>query len=109
VWTGAHDATLGDFLVAANGMTLYAFTKDSVGTTTCYGMCATNWPPYTHIVAEPLVSGAGVTGQVATITRADGSVQVTYNGMPLYFWANDKKSGDTTGQGKGGVWFVQKP
>jgi hypothetical protein len=46
------------------------------------------------------------TGTFATITRSDGIVQVTYNHMPLYYFSGDSKAGDTTGQGKNGVWFV---
>lgn len=105
----AHDATLGDYLVAANGMTLYRYTKDTVGVSNCSGTCAANWPPYTHTVAEPLVAGDGVTGILATLTRADGSQQITYKGMPLYFWKGDLKAGDTTGHGVNNVWFVVTP
>jgi predicted lipoprotein with Yx(FWY)xxD motif len=52
---------------------------------------------------------AGVGGVLGTIARTDGALQVTYNGAPLYYWKNDTKSGDTTGQNVGGVWFVVKP
>lgn len=109
VVTVATDATLGQHLVAANGMTLYMYTKDTSDVSNCSGACATNWPPYAPVTGEPLVPGDGVTGQLATITRADGTSQVTYNGKPLYFWKSDAKVGDTTGQNVGGVWFVVKP
>lgn len=104
-----RDANLGDYLVASNGMTLYMFTKDKVGTTTCYGACATNWPPYLHTVAEPLLPDVGVTGAITAITRVGGGDQISYKGIPLYFWKNDTKAGDTTGQNVGGVWFIVKP
>jgi len=52
---------------------------------------------------------ADLPGAIATTTRTDGSLQVTYNGMPLYYWASDQKPGDTTGQNVGGVWFVVNP
>ena len=107
--TVAHDAKLGDYLVATNGMTLYRYTKDTSGVSNCSGTCAVNWPPYAHATAEPLVAGEGITGTIATVARADGSAQITYNGVPLYFWKNDVKPGDTTGQNVGGVWFVVKP
>jgi len=52
------------------------------------------------------MAGTGVEGELATITREDGSLQVTYNGLPLYFWNEDGAPGDTTGQGVGDVWSV---
>lgn len=109
VVTIANNATLGDYLVASNGMTLYLSTKDTANVSNCSGACATNWPPYVQTTAEPLVTGAGVTGMLATITRADGGTQLTYNGIPLYFYVSDTKVGDTTGQNVGGYWFVVKP
>jgi predicted lipoprotein with Yx(FWY)xxD motif len=101
----------GSYLIAYNGMTLYTYGKDKTATSTCYGKCADNWPPYT-VGPEDNVQNVklGVTGnKVGTITRADGSMQVTYNGLPLYFYVGDKASGDTTGQNVGKVWFVVKP
>ena len=109
VVTVATSTKLGNFLVATNGMTLYMFTKDSTNTSTCIGACATNWPPYTVSTTEPLVSGDGVAGNLSTITRDDGSAQLTYNGMPLYFFKNDKAVGDVAGQGVNKVWYVVKP
>ena len=109
VVTLISDAKLGTILVAANGMTLYSYAKDTVDASNCSGTCAVNWPPYTPAIDEPLVAGAGIPGQLATITRTDGSTQFTYKGMPLYFWKNDTKPGDTTGQNVGGVWFIVKP
>lgn len=103
------DAKLGDYLVAANGMTLYLYTKDTAGVSNCSGECAVNWPPYVPAVGKPLVAANDITGALATITRADGSAQLTYKGIPLYFWKSDTKPGDTTGQNVGGVWFVVKP
>ena len=109
VLTVVSDAKLGDYLVAANGMALYLYTKDATGVSNCSGECAVNWPPYAPATNEPLVAANGVTGALATITRADGSAQLTYKGAPLYFWKSDTKPGDTTGQNVGGVWFVVKP
>jgi len=100
---------LGDYLVAANGYTLYTFTNDDAGVSNCVDQCATNWPPFTVGADEPFVAGAGVEGELATIERADGSFQVTYNDLPLYFWVNDTAPGETTGQGVGDVWFVAAP
>ncbi len=105
----ATDATLGSYITASNGMTLYLYTKDTAGVSNCYDACAVSWPPYSPSTLEALVTGAGINGQLSTITRKDGTTQLAYNGMPLYFWKNDKKVGDTTGQNVGGVWFVVKP
>lgn len=105
---GGND-TLGAFLTAANGMTLYMFTKDAPGVSNCYDQCATNWPPLTLAKNETPVAGRGVLGKLATTERKDGTLQVTYNDMPLYFWAKDAKVGDSTGQNVGEVWFVIKP
>jgi predicted lipoprotein with Yx(FWY)xxD motif len=105
----ATDATLGDYLVAANGMTLYLYTKDAANTSNCSGECLVKWPAYSSSSSGPFTVGAGVTGLVAAITRADGSLQLTYKGVPLYFWQGDIKPGDTTGQNVGEVWFVVKP
>lgn len=100
-----QNAALGTYLVDGNGMTLYIYTKDQAGTTTCYGGCATNWPPLLTNGAP--VAGSGVTASMLSTTqRTDGSTQVTYNGWPLYYFAADKAAGDTNGEGKGGVWFV---
>ena len=52
---------------------------------------------------------AGVPGEARTIDRADGKKQVTYNDIPLYYFAQDDEAGDTYGQGVGGIWFVVHP
>lgn len=102
-----QNIALGKFLVAANGMTLYLKKDDSPGKSTCSGACVLSWPPLT--TTGKLVAGEGVSGKVDTIKRADGKKQVTYNGMPLYFWTGDKKAGDTTGNGFKGIWSVVAP
>jgi predicted lipoprotein with Yx(FWY)xxD motif len=53
--------------------------------------------------------GTEVSGTISTISRADGITQITYNGVPLYFWKGDSKPGDKTGQNYNGLWFVVKP
>ncbi len=101
---------LGTYLIASNGMTLYLYTNDAPNVSNCSGQCAEKWPPYTVASLDVLANvQAGIPGTVGTITRADGSQQVTYKGQPLYFWINDHASGDTTGQGVGGVWYVVEP
>ncbi len=104
----ATDAKLGKILVDSKGMTLYAFTKDAPDKSTCSGGCLKAWPPL--VSADAPKAGAGVDASLlGTTTMADGSKIVTYNHMPLYFWASDTKAGDATGQGVGGVWFVISP
>ena len=95
----------GDSLAGANGMTLYVDTKEQNGTIACTGGCAQAWPP----LVGTATAGSGVTGSLGTITRPDGSVQVTYNGAPLYYYATDAAAGDATGQGVGGIWFIAAP
>jgi predicted lipoprotein with Yx(FWY)xxD motif len=106
---GVGSTSLGQVLVDASKMTLYLFAKDTPndGKSACYGQCATNWPPLTVTSVPPMPSGA--TGTLATITRDDGMMQLTYNGSPLYRYIADKAPGDTTGDGVGGVWSVAKP
>ncbi|MGA3030178.1 MAG: hypothetical protein ABSE58_05470 [Candidatus Limnocylindrales bacterium] len=101
-----NSAPLGAYLTGQNGMTLYVLTADTADTSTCSGSCATNWPPLSAASGATITGPSGATGAFATITRSDGSMQVTYNHMPLYYFAGDSAAGDTNGQGKNGVWFV---
>jgi predicted lipoprotein with Yx(FWY)xxD motif len=96
--------TFGEYLSASNGMTLYQYTKDATNVSNCTGGCATAWPPYTVSAAEALslTADPGIAGQIGTITRADGSLQVTYRGLPLYFFAGDAKPGDVKGEAVNG-------
>ena len=103
---GGNEA-LGEFLVGPDGMTLYIFTNDEPGVSKCSGGCLENWPPLT-VEGDDVAAGDGVTGELAVIEREDGSMQVTYDGQPLYYWANDGAPGDATGHEVGGVWFVAR-
>lgn len=103
-WT--QNDELGNILVGPNGMTVYTFSNDTDGTSACYDQCATNWPPLTVASADELLAGSGVTGELGVTERTDGTWQVTYNGMPLYYFASDAARGDATGQGRGDVWWV---
>jgi predicted lipoprotein with Yx(FWY)xxD motif len=95
--------SLGDVLVDGKGMTLYMFTADSAGTSSCDAACAQNWPPVIGTAAP----GTGLdAGDFGTTTRSDGSTQVTFHGMPLYLFAGDKAAGDVNGQGIGTKWYV---
>jgi predicted lipoprotein with Yx(FWY)xxD motif len=105
----SEDRTLGRFFTDANDMTLYVFTKDTPGVSNCYDKCATNWPPLLLKAGEQLVAPQGLGGKLGTTTRKDGSLQVTFNGAPLYHWFKDRVPGDTTGHLVGGVWFAVEP
>ena len=100
--------SLGEILVDADGLTLYILTSDSATQSTCGGGCASTWPPLT--VTGELLAGAGLDATlVGTISRSDGSTQVTYAGHPLYRYAPDDVPGDVRGQGRSGVWFALSP
>jgi predicted lipoprotein with Yx(FWY)xxD motif len=105
VATGA----MGSYITGEDGKTLYEFTPDSANTSTCTGQCATNWPAFTLDAGESVKAGDGVTGALTTFARADGTMQVAINGIPLYYFAKDTKAGDTGGQGISGKWFVASP
>jgi len=98
---------LGTILVDSYGMTLYTFKSDSPGKSSCYGGCAQNWPPL--IAGDHIVAAEGVRGLIDAIDRTDGTRQVTFNGMPLYYFVQDKAPGDAKGQGINNVWFVVNP
>ena len=100
---------VGSFLTGEGGKTLYIFTPDSKDTSTCLDACAAKWPPFIVAADDTLKGGTGVTGALATFARPDGKLQVTINGLPLYYFAADTKAGDTTGEGVGDKWFVATP
>jgi predicted lipoprotein with Yx(FWY)xxD motif len=95
----ATDAKLGKFLTGEDGKALYTFKPDSTDKSTCNGGCATVWPPLLVTAADTVKGGTGVTGKINTFKRDDGSIQVSYNGKPLYYFVSDTKAGEVTGQG----------
>lgn len=99
----------GQIVVADQGLSVYYFTKNTKdsGNSVCTGACLTSWPPVTSTTATPTVNG--VTGKVGTIPTADGKMQVTINGMPIYYYSKDQAAGDINGQGVGGVWYLVSP
>ena len=103
------DTTAGSSLAGEGGMTLYTKSDDTAATSTCIGGCATAWPPFTVDAGEEVTAGDGVTGTIGQITRDDGSLQVTYNGHPLYYYGGDANPGDSTGEGLGGIWHIADP
>jgi predicted lipoprotein with Yx(FWY)xxD motif len=89
-------------LTDAKGMTLYTFDKDKDGQSACYDDCAAKWPPYLG------KEGDSMAEDWALVSRTDGTMQWTYDGKPVYFFAGDAKAGDMAGEGMGGVWHVIK-
>lgn len=89
-------------LTGANGMTLYTFDKDTKGDgkSVCNDDCAAKWPP---LAAD---DAAKTEGDFTLVKRDDGSSMWAYKGWPLYYWYEDTKAGDTTGDGVGGVWHL---
>src|SRR5437660_155536 len=103
----ASTSDLGTVLTDPAGMSLYMYTKDEPSLSNCYDQCATAWPP---LLTESNPTGPDtIAAGLGSTMRNDGALQVTYNGMPLYYWQKDQTPGDTTGQNVGGVWFVINP
>lgn len=107
---------MGPVLENAAGLTLYAFSADSASTIVCQTTCTPIWPPLVVAAGAKPVGGSGVTGTLGTVTRPDGSHQVTYNGLLLYSYAGDGSPGQTKGQGiveqygsAKGTWSVVTP
>jgi predicted lipoprotein with Yx(FWY)xxD motif len=103
----ANNSNLGQILVTTDGMTLHSFEIDTPKTSNCSDLCARYWPPYTAS-AQP-TAGPEITGELGTITRSDGALQVTYDCKPLYTYFGDKNPGDVNGDGLnewGGIWHV---
>jgi predicted lipoprotein with Yx(FWY)xxD motif len=121
--TSTSAATTGVAVVSKHGkpgvilaagpkkLTVYLFEGDGASSSSCSGECAGVWPPVTSAGAP--VAGAGVVAaHLGTITRPDGTKQVTYNGHPLYFYSKDGDSGDAYGQAIksfGASWYVIAP
>ncbi len=94
----APAGALGSILVDSQGKTLYRFSADHRNASTCSGVCAQAWPPLVVPPGTSPTTGSGVKGTLGTLTRADGTVQVTVDGWPLYTFAADTAAGQTKGQ-----------
>lgn len=98
---------IGQVVTGPDGKTLYMFAKDTAEKSACNDECATNWPPLTVPSGQQAVAGQGMTAEwLHTITRDDGTIQVSYGGHPLYYFAGDKAAGDTNGQDVKDVWYA---
>jgi predicted lipoprotein with Yx(FWY)xxD motif len=100
----SNKGNLGSFLTDRVGKTLYFFTKDTSGASTCTGTCLANWPAFS---ADPVVAPSVLKPtDFSVLTRSDGAKQVSYMGRPLYYFAADTKPGDIKGEGVNNVWYV---
>ena len=107
----ATSTMLGTILVDGNGRTLYLFAKDQPNQSACAGACAAAWP-VDQTSGTPKAGSGATASLLGTITRSDGSTQVTYNKHPLYYFARDSGAGQQNGQGIdafGAKWFVVTP
>ncbi|WP_128380710.1 SCO0930 family lipoprotein [Streptomyces cavernae] len=105
----SENAELGQILTDSTGKTLYRFDNDTAEPpkSNCDGDCATAWPP---VLADGTTAPAGVDKSlVGSVTRSDGTKQLTIDGWPAYYFAKDTKPGDTNGQGVKGTWYALSP
>jgi predicted lipoprotein with Yx(FWY)xxD motif len=106
----AAGSDYGRMLFDATGQAIYLFDVETTSSPTCYDACADAWPPV--LTTEDPVAGPGVDGSLlATTKRADGTVQVTYNDHPLYFYAHEGKHEVKCHDIflNGGNWYVVQP
>jgi predicted lipoprotein with Yx(FWY)xxD motif len=98
----------GMVLAGSKGLTLYYYTKDKPhsGRSACFGSCLAAWPALAAPVKAP--AGARMPGPMGTIHRGNGTVQVTINGFPIYYYVGDKAPGQIAGNGVDGTWHVIK-
>ena len=106
----AGSSSFGQVLFDGRGYALYAFTYDRKSRSRCYGACAKAWPPY--LAKKPKAGPGAKQSLLGTIRRADGSIQVTYDGRPLYYYVGDKRAGQILCQDVfeyGGRWLIVRP
>jgi predicted lipoprotein with Yx(FWY)xxD motif len=101
--TVGRSSELGNLLVGPDGMTLYLFTPDDAN---CVDGCLENWPPLTVENEDDIAISYRLPGETGVFEREDGTLQVTYNDVPLYYFVNDEVPGDSNGQGLNDVWYV---
>jgi predicted lipoprotein with Yx(FWY)xxD motif len=101
----------GAFLTTASGRTVYLWAKDGMNMSDCSGACASAWPPV-PATGTLTAAGSAKASDLGTITRSDGTKQVTYDGHPLYYFVGDSAAGQTNGQGSdnfGAKWWLVAP
>ena len=108
---GTATSDLGTYLTADGGRSVYLWEGDSAGVSNCTSACASVWPPVLTS-GEPQASDGVDASLLGTVSRPDGSLQVTYQGWPLYYFAHDTSAGQTTGEGStgfGAAWWLVAP
>jgi len=98
----------GAFLTAGSGRAVYLWAKDGMNMSACTGACAAAWPPV-PATGTLTATGGAKASDLGTITRSDGTKQVTYDGHPLYYFVGDSAAGQTNGQGSdnfGAKWWL---
>jgi predicted lipoprotein with Yx(FWY)xxD motif len=111
VVTASSVPRLGKVIVDSKGLTLYDFHKDKGGKSACYGACEQAWPPLTS-GGQPEAGEGAMASQLGTTKRKDGTLQVTYDGHPLYTFVEDKKPGEANGNDTsafGAQWYALLP
>jgi predicted lipoprotein with Yx(FWY)xxD motif len=104
-------SSAGTFLTNGSGRAVYLWAKDTGDMSNCSGACAGAWPPVTTTGTATATGGAQAS-DIGTITRSDGTKQVTYDGHPLYYFSGDSGPGTATGQGSDGFgakWWLVAP
>jgi predicted lipoprotein with Yx(FWY)xxD motif len=104
-------SSAGTVLANSSGRAVYLWVKDTGDMSNCNGACAGAWPPVTT-TGTPTASGGAKASDIGTITRSDGTKQVTYDGHPLYYFSGDSGPGTATGQGSDGFgakWWLVAP
>jgi predicted lipoprotein with Yx(FWY)xxD motif len=108
-----HKGAIGSYLTDGAGRALYMWTADADNKSACNGGCTAEWPPLVVPASgSAKASGSAQQSDISTISRSDGSKQVSYKGHPLYYYADDVKAGTTKGQGSddfGAKWWVLTP
>jgi len=106
-----HSSSYGRVLFDGRGFALYAFTRDRPRRSNCSGACAKAWPPYL-VKRKPLAGTGAKSSLLGVVRRADGGLQATYAGRPLYYYVGDRKPRQIGCQGVfefGGYWRVVRP
>lgn len=105
-----HQTSRGKVLAEANGHSLYMFSSDKPGGSSCNGSCANTWRPDLTSAHPAAAKGSGVNAKLlGTVKRSNHTLQVTYKGHPLYLYVKDKDDGDAYGEGLkqfGAEWYA---
>lgn len=107
----ATKGSKGTYLTGSGGRAIYLWVADSKNQSACSGSCAKVWPPVTAS-GTPSATGGAMSADLGTITRSDGTKQVTYAGHPLYYYVSDTSAGSTTGDASnsfGAKWWLVAP